>query len=333
MPPASGPPPRKSWLGLTVRVAVTVGVSWYLLSVVPVGAVLDALGGATPAFVVAGMAAQILVRVLNALRIQVIAHAQGAPLPYGAILSMLLTTGFYALLLPGSIGGGAATLVKYLGYGVAPAVALASMLVNRLIDTMTVVAVGLFWWGLDHRTGVGGLGIGEVLVAAAPIALLAFHLLVFGRARALRRIADRARSASLERYRLYKSFLTVLERCGDAGNVPRRAAIGVAVQSILQDLVASAAAFCFAHAVGIDLSFVTIAWMRAAVSILMLLPVSFSGVGVRESALVLMTKTYGVAASVALAWSLLQLCGLLFVALIGALIEARVFWRRSSMRT
>lgn len=320
------------WLGLVARITITVGVLWYLLSIVPFAAVLGALATATPILILAGMSAQILLRMLNALRIRTIARSQGAPLSYRAILTVLFTSGFYALMLPGSVGGGAATLVKYLGHGASPAAALASMIVNRLVDTLTVIAVGLFWWGLEHR-GSGdpaGRSFAELLVVVAPLALIGFNAMLFGRARVLRRFAELTRSDRLERGRLYGSFVSVVEQCAQAGNLSRRAAIMVGVQSVLQDLLASLAAYCFARAVGIELSFITIAWMRAAVSLITLLPISFSGIGVRESALVLMTKGYGVAPSVALAWSLLLFCGLLFVALIGAFIEARSLWGRSS---
>jgi glycosyltransferase 2 family protein len=328
-----GSPPRRQtnrWPGVVARLAVTAGILWYLLTVVPLAAIRDAVAAANPLFVLAALSAQVLLRMSNAVRIRIIARAQGAPLSYRAILKTLFTTGFYALMLPGGVGGGAATLVKYVGHGVTPAAALASMIVNRLIETVTVIAMGLFWWGFDHRA-IGSAaepGLPEILLVTAPLLLIGFHLLLFGRARALRRFASFIRSPRLENGRLYRSFANVVARCAEASNLSRRAAFGVGVQSVLQDLLATVVAYSFAHAVGIELSFVTIAWMRGAVALLLLLPISFSGVGVRDSALVLMTKAYGVAAPVAVAWSFLQFCGLLFIALIGAAIEARSFWRR-----
>ncbi len=321
----------RRWPGVVARVAVTIAILWYLLTIVPVAAIRDAVAAATPLWIIVGLTAQILLRMLNAARIRVIARAQGAPLSYRAILTALFTTGFYALLLPGSVGGGAATFAKYVGHGVTPAAALASMIVNRLIETITVIAVGLFWWGFDHRAAgeaAGAWALPAILLVTAPLLLIGFHLLLFGRARALHRIANATRRPRLESHRVYRSFVNVVERCAEAGNLSRGAAIAVGVQSVLQDLLASFIAYCFARAVGIELTFVTIAWMRAAVALLLLLPISFSGVGVRDSALVVLTKAYGVAASVAVAWSFLQFCGLLFIAAIGASIEARNFLRR-----
>ncbi|HWN06821.1 MAG TPA: hypothetical protein VNO53_06625, partial [Steroidobacteraceae bacterium] len=86
-------------------------------------------------------------------------------------------------------------------------------------------------------------------------------------------------------------------------------------------------AYAFATACGIQLSFANIGWMHAVVAVLVLLPISFAGLGVREGTLVLLGARYGVAAPLALSWSLLLFAGMLFVAAIGACIEAWSFLR------
>jgi hypothetical protein len=140
---------------LATKFLVTGGIAWYLLSTVPLAGVGHALMRAAVGWVVAGLAAQLLVRMVNALRIRVITRSQGAPLSYRAILSTLFTTALYGLLLPGSIGAGAATLVKYVGHGATLAAALASMVVNRLLDTLTVISLGGSFWALEHRGSTG----------------------------------------------------------------------------------------------------------------------------------------------------------------------------------
>ncbi len=120
----------------------------------------------------------------------------------------------------------------------------------------------------------------------------------------------------------------VIEQCAAAGNLTARDAVAVGALSIAKDLLGILVAYCFARACNIDLAFATIAWMQAIVSLLVLLPISLSGLGVREGALVLMTARHGVAAPLALTWSLLIFAGALFVAAIGGFIEAKGLWRR-----
>ena len=102
--------------------------------------------------------------------------------------------------------------------------------------------------------------------------------------------------------------------------------------SIIKDLLEVLVAYCFARACNIDLAFITIAWMQAIVSLLILLPITLSGLGVREGALVLMTARHGVTAPLALTWSLLIFAGTVAVAAIGGLIEAKVLWRKTGTR-
>ena len=139
----------------------------------------------------AGFVTQLAVRAINALRIRIIARSQGAPLSYRAILMALFTTAFYGLMLPGSVGAGAATLVKYVGQGATFAAALASMIVNRLLDSATIVTLGLAFWGLDHRNAAdaGDRQVAMALLVLGPLLLAAFHLILFGRTRALQRVA------------------------------------------------------------------------------------------------------------------------------------------------
>jgi glycosyltransferase 2 family protein len=318
---------------LGLKCLLTGAVAWYLLSKVPLAAVGHVLKGTAPAWMGAAIALQIVIRIVNAIRIRIIARAQGVPLSAGAILSVLFTSAFYGLLLPGSIGGGAATLVKYVGRGATLAAALASMVVNRLLETLTVVSLGAFFWGLEHRDGPDVLTarIAIILLVSAPLLLIGGHLLLFGRVRLLERIAQLARPYYLKRERiLQRGFGAVLEQCAQAGNLTPPAAVGVFSLSVTKELLSALSAWCFAQGVGVDLRFISVAWMQDVVALLILLPITVSGLGVREGALVLVTRPYGIEPAQALSWGVVQFGGLLAMALIGALIEARALWLTSA---
>jgi glycosyltransferase 2 family protein len=317
-------------LGLALRVLVTLGALSYVAHRVPLGQVKSAIAAANVPLILIGCGAQLAVRVVNALRVRIIARAQGAPLSYRAILTTMFTTAFYGLMLPGSVGAGAATLVKYLGHGATPAAALASMIVNRLLDTCAIVTLGLAYWGLayyDQATG-DPKGLAVVLLVVGPLLFLGFHLLLFGRPRVLRSIRTASQRFRLEhRGPAAKGIALVIDQCATAGNLSAADAIAVGALSILKDVLAVVVAYTFAAASGMQLSFSTIGWMHAVVAVLVLLPISFSGLGLREGTLVILSARYGVAAPVALSWSLLLFAGTLFVAAIGGCIEAWSFLR------
>ena len=247
----------------------------------------------------------------------------------------LFTTAFYGLMLPGSVGAGAATLVKYVGQGATFAAALASMIVNRLLDSATIVTLGLAFWGLDHRDAAdaGQRQVAMALLVLGPILLATFHLILFGRTRALQRVARALEGLEIaRRSAIGRTVVNVTAQCAAAGNLSPRDAAAVSVLSIIKDLFEVLVAYCFARACNIDLAFITIAWMQAIVSLLILLPITLSGLGVREGALVLMTARHGVTAPLALTWSLLIFAGTVVVAAIGGLIEAKLLWRKTGTR-
>ncbi len=323
-----GVTPRRIW-SVIAKGAVTGTVLWYLLRKVPLAGIGNALEAAAPAWVILGIALQIAVRLINALRIRLIARFQGAPLSYQGILSTLFTTAMYALVIPGSIGAGAATLVKYVGQGASLAAALASMVVNRLLDTVAIVSLGAFFWGLEHSASPAAAisRFATIALLAAPLLFIGGHALLFGRVTVLARLAARVRAMPrLRSNALLHGFAGVLEQCARASSLSASAAGAVLALSLVKELLASSIAYCFAHAVGVELAFVTIAWMQGIVSLLILLPITLSGLGVREGALIFASRPYGVDAAHALSWGLVQFGGVLCMALIGGVIEARALW-------
>lgn len=314
---------RTRYPGLVLRALITLGVLWYLLRRIPLDDVRRALGSASATLLLAGLAVQVLMRIVNAWRIRLIARAQGAPLSYGAIVSVLFSTAFYGLMLPGSIGAGAATLVKYVKRGATLEAAVVSIVVNRAFDVPTTIAAGLFFWGLDHGQGA--------LACLSPLVLLLFYAAIFGRIRLLQRVSRALQRPTLvEGGPLRRRLGKVLEQVHAVGDLPVADAVAVVVVSIVKELLGVLALWFFARACGIDLSFVTIAWMEAATAILVLLPISLSGLGVREGALVLMSARFGVPAPLALTWSLLIFAGIVCIAAIGGLLEARALWQREA---
>ena len=317
-------------LTLALRVLVTLAALWYVAHRVPLGQVKAAIAAASVPLILLGFGAQLAVRAVNALRVRIIARAQGAPLSYQAILATMFTTAFYGLMLPGSVGAGAATLVKYLGHGVTPAAALASMIVNRLLDTCATVTLGLAFWGFAHyaQESGGANDLAVLLLFVGPLLFLGYHLVLFGRPRVLRSIRTASQCLGLERRGpIAKGIARVIDQCATAGNLSATDALAVGVISIVKVVLVVAVAYIIAAACGVHLSFATIGWMHAVVAVLTLLPISFAGLGIREGTLVLLSARYGVAAPLALSWSLLLFAGILFVAAIGACIEAWSFLR------
>jgi hypothetical protein len=105
-------------------------------------------------------------------------------------------------------------------------------------------------------------------------------------------------------------------------NIPLTLQVNVIVMSIIVHLLGVLAYFLITLALAIDVSMITIGWVRSVVILLTMLPISVSGFGVREGAFILLLKPYGVAGDKALALSFLVFATtLLFVGLIGGLLK------------
>jgi len=78
-----------------------------------------------------------------------------------------------------------------------------------------------------------------------------------------------------------------------------------------------------AHAISAELTFIQSGWLRSAVVLVQLLPVSFSGLGVREGAIALLLQPYGIDGALAVSLSLLLFGKSLFIGAIGGILEAK----------
>ena len=94
------------------------------------------------------------------------------------------------------------------------------------------------------------------------------------------------------------------------------------VISIASQFVGILSYFLLAKSIGIDVSFTAMGWVRSAVILVTMIPVSISGFGLREGALLYLLHYYGVVADKTLAFSLLVYFITIFtIGLIGGLIE------------
>jgi len=94
-----------------------------------------------------------------------------------------------------------------------------------------------------------------------------------------------------------------------------------AVPAAAQVIFSGAAVSLLARALGVDLSLVTAIWICAAVYAVVLLPISFAGLGVRDMTLIKSFALLGLAPQLAVALSVLMFADPLLNALIGGILQ------------
>jgi uncharacterized protein (TIRG00374 family) len=311
---------------LVVQCLTTVGVLAYVLHIVPLEEIAVVLGTAHLGYVALGLLLQMAVRVPAAVRMKVFTDAQRLGLRITTILSIMLATSFYGLLLPGTLAGGLAGWMKYVQHGAAAGRSLACIVVSRAAEILATLTAGVCWWMLESRLS----GIAAVLFVCLAVGLLlAAYMLLFEHSHRLSAMLERAtRGSKLQQTFLYRKVHAFANHLARVRELPRRATLVVLLASVTQDLLGAAAFYMFAHALDLELGFLAVAWMRVAVHFAVMLPISISGLGVREGVLVLLAAPYAVAAPQAVAWSFVIFSGTLLAALTGGLIEARTLWKK-----
>ena len=96
------------------------------------------------------------------------------------------------------------------------------------------------------------------------------------------------------------------------------------VISLASQLINVVVYFLLLKSIGIDISIVTIAWIRSLVVLVTMIPISISGMGLREASFIVFLSSFGVSDSSAFAYSVLVFAVTRIVpGLLGGLFEAR----------
>jgi len=314
--------PRDRWRSFSawiVKLAISFGILAYLLSHVPLGEVWRALASVHPAYLALGLAAIPVTGLLAAAEQKVLSDRQGLRLSVLKIAQINLMREFYALFLPSAVAG----IIRWHRMAQPskrPAEALAAVVFNRGLDVIVAVALGLVFW-LWARPADVNPAVSFLLVTALA-GLLALQAAAFNRrvtdwvGRLL--AGDRMRSLpAIVRKKLGKA----VSAAGVFDALPKRTIGYMSGLAVIRQLIGVLVLVWFARAIGVDLLFAVAGWIQAFLHILLTIPISIAGLGVREAGLVVSLQGYGVTPADALAISMLLFGKKLIRAGVGGVIE------------
>jgi hypothetical protein len=319
------PETRKRLAGIATF-AVAFGLLLLIFRVVPFADVMRSIRSAEPGKLAIGFGLLFLARLLAAWRMKLLTDEQNLQLTLPEIFEIGTTSTFYGLILPGTLSGGLIRWYKLARQGNAVG-ALASLTWDRLADTVAVAIIGILGWRLSRPIGAhtvigpGMLGVCAVLVA---LYLAGFSRMVGDVV--LRPIDATARRLGQGWLRGKLEAVAVAARSYHGLGVAFP--VRVALLSLAVQLVGSVGFFVWAQALGSPVGLAEVTWARACYTLVLLLPITFAGLGAREGVLILLLRPYGVTGADAVALSFIQLGGTLILALLGAAFELRSVWRR-----
>lgn len=305
-------------LGLAIRLAVTGGALAWVLSRVHPGQAMQALSLA-PAwvFVVPGLL-MVGNTCLHALRVQVLLEAAGARVPYGAMLGAMFRASFLGVVLPTG-GADVARLgfvTRLCGRAEATFAALLTARILELLPWGSLLVFGLAW----------GLGAFDPLLAAVAVF---FATAFFGVMGVAALFARRGGSPWLRRLlhrlpgRLGRGARSVARAMDAIRGRSRHVALAAGL-AVPFALVNALVVFTVVRGYGLEMSYCDVLAVVPAADTLISLPLTVSGVGVREALFVRVFSRFGATEATAVAIALTRWGGHLCRALVGGVLM--VLW-------
>jgi glycosyltransferase 2 family protein len=302
-----------------LRIAVGLAVLALLFYKVPIADVWAAIASARWPFVLAAAGLTLLMQWSTADRLRRLCDAHGHGWGTGQILQINLSTRFYGLFLPGgNFTGIAIRFYKlsgdhkhYLGTAVA-------LFYDRIAATVSLCALGAVFWLVERP---GGSWQPIVAILTAMLVMILALVILFDRSPGpavafIRRMVSKLGGVRLN---------TLRQAVRDSRTLTRRQTVLVYTLSVVAHLMGVAGWYLLARSLGLELSLVSIGWIRSAMILATMIPVSVAGLGLREGAALLLLTAYpGIENEDALAFSLLVFAvTTLLIGLAGGVIEAK----------
>lgn len=306
---------RQKWLRLGLRLLGPALLVVLLVRMKNGGDVIRGFQGAELAPVLAAVGINFVNLQLKVSRWRVILRAQGIHYPMRRAWGAYMSSSYLALLTPGRVGDGLRAQYLHHDKAVPYADGIASVVMDRLCDLYVLVvfsAIGLirFSAALDERLALLAWGT-LALIVLGPLALFVPQLAEKILVQAYRRFGKGADATGLSR------FLAALrESLGPSLSV-------TLLLTLLAFLANFGQAWLLARALHLPLAFFDAMCLVSMASMLGLLPISVSGLGVRELFFSLAFPVIGLDAHAGVSFGL-AIFGVLYVMLVGV---GFVFWQ------
>jgi uncharacterized protein (TIRG00374 family) len=280
--------------------ALVVGIFWFI----PFSEVVRSLQSLKLGYVLAAMAATIAVAYVQSLQLWLLLKSVNIPISTWEVFETNMITRFYGQFLPSELMAGAVKLYRLAGPRKQWGEVMAAQVCFRLINSLVLVVLGFGFWLIERPKGPGAV-VGPLLAVTAA-ALVALHIFLSrdAPARLVKRLVSARLLAWFESGARARKAREVLRTTAASYQIFGNVITPITVIAFFRHLLGMASFALFAEAVGVHLTYLTIGWIRVVLQAVMMLPITVSGLGVREGSLVLLLQQYSVPPSQAVALSL-----------------------------
>lgn len=315
---------------LALKIIFSIIILGYLFSIIPIQKIWLAIQSADIILILIGILLATPISYLSAFETQYLTKIQGMSISVFEILKIHLATNFYGIFLPGTLSGGAIKWYKFSKHGNKSSAA-AVVVFNRFLEVLIIVLIGIIFsfqafHVLDNKTFTLVLGIIFLFMILIYFLLLNKPVLI-----------------SIEKILIHLPLLPnifgIKEKIGkfieamhQFQNLTLRNHFEIIGLLLLYHGIGIISFYFFAKSLNIDISIWVIGWVRSAMSLVIMLPFSFVGLGIREGTLVFLLGQYGVPYSDSMALSFLLFFRIIIASLVGGLFEFKNFAFSSKKR-
>jgi hypothetical protein len=246
----------------------------------------------------------------------------GIPVTTTRALVVNTISGFYNLFLPGSLSGGFVKWYKLSKPSGRRAEVFSAILFLRFINTIFILLLGLVGFIIDNPLDSKFIFWVAVILCGG---LFSFYICFFSKqfifiTEAILNSIE-LRMPSFLRDGLYKILVSLKSYRAFSYTEMFK----ILFVPILNQFLTILLLIAVARAIDIRISVYVLIWLWSMVYIIQLIPVSISGLGLREGALVYMLPFYGVDPTKAMLFSLTLFSFIVLGSLIGGILEAKEF--------
>ena len=310
-------PTIKNLLSLIVKVLVSAALIWYLLSITEFSAVIAALTSASPLWLVLAFITLILGKIITSYRWQILLKAQEIDVPLRFLIGSVFVGQFFNSFLPTTIGGDAMRAYDTAIFSKDSTKSVVSVFVDRMIGVFALAVLAVFALVIGFASGQDVsfyvIPVMLVFILCSIGVLLIFSARIYNVMDQLMRLFHLDKLA-LKLEEAYNSFSLLR-------TFPR-----VLVIAFLASLLLQINVILFYYFIGVSLdlgvSFLYFAMIVPVALVVLLVPFSINGIGIREGIFVYLLTGLGVENKDAIALSWISFGLMLTQGIIGGIIFA-----------
>lgn len=291
---------QKRLLRVVASVALIAGIFWFI----PFREVIESFRKVRIEYVFIGFFLNLLSAWIESIQLWILLKRAAVPAGLWDVFETKMTTRFYAQFLPSELMAASVKFYRLAEPTKQWSEVMAALVFFRVVNMGSLTLLGLAFWAVEMPAGPGRW-IGLVLIAMTLL-LLGVHLFLSSQrvARFGKRVLQ-TRWFAWFKGKLVEKVKAFTNKTIESYRLFHASALAIILIAIVRHAIGIVSFWIVALALGVELSFLTIGWIRVVLHAIMSLPISLSGIGVREGSLVLLLAEYGVAGADAVALAFL----------------------------